>query len=75
MALLGVCFLGVELGLGVSITLSLFLYILETSFPHLAILGRVEKTDLAVDKKQYGAAAKETPGVLALRLDAPMYFG
>nr|AWG96598.2 putative H+/sulfate transporter [Scenedesmus acutus] len=74
-ACLGVCFLGVELGLGVSIGLSLFLYVLETAFPHLAILGRVDKTDLAASTKQFAGTAKTVPGVLALRLDAPMYFG
>jgi MFS superfamily sulfate permease-like transporter len=74
-ACLGVCFLGVELGLGVSIGLSLFLYILETSFPHLAILGRVDKTDLAASTEQFPGVAKAVPGLLALRLDAPLYFG
>jgi sulfate transporter 4 len=74
-ACLGVCFLGVELGLGVSIGLSLFLYILETAFPHLAILGRVDKTDLAASTKQFAGTARAVPGVLALRLDAPLYFG
>eukprot|EP00775_Hariotina_reticulata_P000498 gene498-768_t len=71
----GVLFLGVELGLGVAITLSLFLYILETAFPHTAILGRVEKTDLTVSTEQYKGMSKGVPGVLALRMDAPMYFG
>jgi sulfate transporter 4 len=47
-AALCVVFLGVELGLAVSIGLSLFLYILETAFPHFALLGRVKKTDLFV---------------------------
>ncbi|KAF8059692.1 SULTR2 [Scenedesmus sp. PABB004] len=54
--------------------LSLFCYILETAFPHLAILGSVEKTDLTVSTKQF-PGANTRPGVLALRLDAPIYFG
>lgn len=37
-------FLGVELGLAVSIGVSLLTVVLEAAFPHTAMLGHIEKT-------------------------------
>jgi hypothetical protein len=37
-------FLGAELGLAISIGLALLIVILETAFPHTAVLGQIERT-------------------------------
>ena len=40
-AFLGTLFLGIELGLGISIVLALLVVIFESAFPHTAVLGRI----------------------------------
>lgn len=35
------CFLGIELGLGISIGLALLIVVFESAFPHMAVLGQV----------------------------------
>jgi MFS superfamily sulfate permease-like transporter len=35
-------FLGIELGLAISIALALLIVIMESAFPHSAVLGRVD---------------------------------
>ena len=66
-------FLGAELGLGISIGLALLIVVLETAFPHTAVLGRVERTAVYRNVEQY-PSSELTPGVLVARLDAPVYF-
>jgi sulfate transporter 4 len=72
-AFIGTLFLGAELGLAISIGLALGIVILESAFPHTAVLGRVERTTVYRNVEQY-PNAETTPGVLAARLDAPVYF-
>lgn len=72
-AFLCTLFLGAELGLGISIGLALLIVILESAFPHTAVLGQLEKSTVYRSTEQY-PAAERTPGVLAVRLDAPVYF-
>jgi MFS superfamily sulfate permease-like transporter len=131
-------FLGVELGLAISIGLAILIVIFETAFPHIAVLGRLENTTnvyrcakghkrlcetmLQMDYNKYRVlsnvgstrywtmrvywkatfyifylsswtstssiivpslynrnikqypGAEQTPGVLVVRLDAPIYF-
>jgi sulfate transporter 4 len=43
-AFLCTLFLGVELGLAISIGLALLIVIMESAFPHSAVLGRLEKS-------------------------------
>jgi sulfate transporter 4 len=120
-AFLCTLFLGVELGLGISIGLALLIVILESAFPHTAVLGQIERS--AVYRCGGGAGAVQAqsgksealpgsaacpsvtelhathspphrpaldpatprnieqypqselvPGVLVVRLDAPVYF-
>ncbi|GBF98588.1 sulfate transporter [Raphidocelis subcapitata] len=66
-------FLGAELGLGISIGLALLIVILESAFPHTAVLGQIERTTVYRNIDQY-PSADLTPGVLVVRLDAPVYF-
>ena len=43
-AFLGTLFLGVELGLGIAVGLSLMLVVFESAYPHTAVLGRLPGT-------------------------------
>ncbi len=72
-AFLGTLFLGVELGLGIAICLSLFLVIFESAYPHTAILGRLPGTTEYRNIKNYGQA-EVYDGILLVRVDAPIYF-
>lgn len=46
-------FLGVEIGLAISIGLALMIVIYESAFPHTAMLGRVGTTTIYRNIKQY----------------------
>lgn len=72
-AFLGTLFLGVELGLGISVGLSLFLVIFESAYPHTAILGRLPGTTEYRNIKNYGQAERYD-GIVVVRVDAPIYF-
>ena len=55
-AWLGVMFAGVEIGLAISIGLSVVIVLYKTGFPHMAVLGRlpgttVYRSALALQKK------------------------
>lgn len=46
-------FLGVEIGLAISIGLALMIVIYESAFPHTALLGRVGRTTIYRNVKQF----------------------
>jgi sulfate transporter 4 len=46
-------FLGVEIGLAISIGLALLIVIYESAFPHTALLGRVGNTTIYRNVKQF----------------------
>jgi sulfate transporter 4 len=70
---LGTMFAGVEIGLAISIGLALLIVLYESAFPHTALLGRIGLSRVYRNVKQYPGATR-TPGVLAMRIDAPLYF-
>lgn len=72
-AFLGTLFLGVELGLGLAVGISLLLVIFESAYPHTAVLGRLPGTHHYRNVKQYPNAEKYD-GIILIRLDAPFYF-
>ena len=72
-AFLGTLFLGVELGLGLSVGISLLLVIFESAYPHTAVLGRLPGTHHYRSTKQY-PHAERYDGIVLIRVDAPMYF-
>ena len=72
-AVLGVLFAGVEVGLAIAIGLSILLALFKSAFPHTAVLGRLPGTDVYRNVKQY-ASARTEPGLLAVRVDAPLFF-
>ena len=72
-AFLCTLFLGIELGLALSICLAVLIVIFESAFPHTAVLGRIERSPVWRNVEQY-PAAELVPGLLVVRLDAPVYF-
>ncbi|WIA34220.1 hypothetical protein OEZ86_012573 [Tetradesmus obliquus] len=66
-------FLGVEIGLAISIGLALLIVVYESAFPHTALLGRVGNTTIYRNVKQF-PNSQVLPGIAACRVDAPMYF-
>lgn len=72
-AFLGTLFLGIELGLGIAVGLSLLLVILESANPHTAILGRLPGTTEYRNIKNY-RQAEHYDGIVIVRVDSPMYF-
>ena len=72
-AMLGVWFAGVEIGLSISIGLSVALALYNAAFPHTAVLGRLPGTTVYRNVRQY-ASAKQIDGMLLVRVDAPLFF-
>jgi sulfate transporter 4 len=72
-AFLGTLFLGVEMGLGLSVGISLLLVIFESAYPHTAVLGRLPGTHHYRNIKQY-PNAERYDGTVLIRVDAPIYF-
>ncbi len=72
-AFIGTLFLGVELGLGISVGISLLLVIFESAYPHTAVLGRLPGTHHYRNVKQY-PDAEQYDGIVLVRVDAPIYF-
>ena len=72
-AFIGTLFLGVELGLGIAVGLSLLLVIFESAYPHTAILGRLPGTTEYRNIKNY-RQAERYDGIVIVRVDAPIYF-
>lgn len=64
---------GVEIGLGVSVGLSLVIVIYKTAFPRITTIGRIPETTIYRSNKMYPDAEMVT-GIMMLRIDAPIYF-
>lgn len=69
----GTMFLGVEIGLGIAVIVSLLLVIYESAVPHTAVLGRLPGSTVYRNVKQY-PEAERYDGIVAVRIDAPIYF-
>eukprot|EP00958_Prasinococcus_capsulatus_P026327 scaffold4756_cov357-Prasinococcus_capsulatus_cf.AAC.7 len=72
-AFLGTLFLGVELGIGIAVALSLVFVVYETARPNTAILGQLPGSDVYRSIKQYPKALTRE-GMVILRFDAQVYF-
>lgn len=70
---LGTIFIGVEIGLGISVGLALLIVVAESAFPHTAELGQLPGTEVYRNTKQY-QDAMYADGMVLVRLDAPIYF-
>ena len=66
--------LGIQAGILVGVGASLLWFVVRTTRPHYAVMGRVPGTT-AYRNLRYAPDAVTTPGVLVLRIDAQFYFG
>lgn len=66
--------LGIQWGVALGISASLLLFIVRSTRPHVAVLGRIGDTEAYLNVERHPAAL-QAPGVLAVRIDAQFYFG
>ncbi len=69
MAVLG---FGIETGIIIGVATSLALFLWRTSFPHIAVVGRVGDTEHFRNVHRH--PVQTYPGILALRVDGSLYF-
>jgi sulfate permease, SulP family len=69
MAVLG---LGIETGIMIGVATSVALFLWRTSFPHIAVVGRVGETEHFRNVHRH--QVQTYPGILALRVDGSLYF-
>ncbi|MBL9107245.1 MAG: sulfate permease [Myxococcales bacterium] len=65
--------LGITTGLGLGVLLSLALFVLRTTRPHTAVLGRLPGTTTYRNRLRF-PDAQAVPGVVIVRFDAQLYF-
>jgi SulP family sulfate permease len=65
--------LGIEKGIAVAVVASLVVILQKTSRPHIAVLGRLPGTPVFRNVER-SPAAVTSPGILVVRVDAPLYF-
>ncbi len=64
---------GVSLGLAFGVAASLLFFVLRTTRPHTAVLGRLPGTEVYRNVLRF-PDAETVPGLVIVRLDAPLYF-
>ena len=69
---IAVLLLGIEKGVLVGVSTSLLLFILHTSRPHIAIIGRVPNSEIYLNITRYEVTTCDR--VLAVRIDQSLYF-
>jgi MFS superfamily sulfate permease-like transporter len=74
LALLGVITIDVLPGLLIAVGASLLLFVYRASRPHVAVLGKVPETADAYTDLQRHPANQVLPGLVIVRLDAPLFF-
>ncbi|KAF3441935.1 hypothetical protein FNV43_RR15851 [Rhamnella rubrinervis] len=72
-AFFGVAFISMDVGLMLSVGLSLLRALLYVARPAICKLGRIPNSSLYRDVEQYSNAIQE-PGILVLQLGSPIYF-
>jgi sulfate permease, SulP family len=65
--------LGIERGIAVAVVASLLVMLRHTTRPHVAVLGRLPGTPVFRNVER-SPEAVTSPGVVVLRVDAPLYF-
>ncbi|KAJ4745677.1 sulfate transporter 1 [Rhynchospora pubera] len=70
---LGVIFISVQGGLGISVGLSIFRILFQITRPKIAILGNIQGTDIYRNLHQY-KEAQRIPGFIILSVEAPINF-
>lgn len=64
--------LGIETGIIIGVVTSVSLFLWRTSFPHIAVVGRVGDTEHFRNVHRHNV--QTYPGILALRVDGSLYF-
>ncbi|URD76376.1 STAS domain [Musa troglodytarum] len=72
-AYLGVVFGSVEIGLVIAVAISILRVLLFVARPRTTVLGNIPNSSIYRRMDQY-SEAQSVPGVLILRVDAPVYF-
>lgn len=67
-----VLILGVEAGILIGMAISIALYLLRTSRPHIAVVGRVADTEHFRNIERH--RVRTVPTILAIRVDESLYF-
>jgi SulP family sulfate permease len=65
--------LGVELGIGIAVVVSILLIVVRVSAPRMPELGRIPGTEYLLPRRKH-AEATAFPGAVILRIDAPLWF-
>lgn len=66
--------LGVKTGIFAAVGASMVWFVIKTTRPHYAILGRLPNSEAYRNVERH-AQAQTTPGILAIRFDAQFYYG
>ncbi|KAJ7965669.1 Sulfate transporter 1.1 [Quillaja saponaria] len=72
-AFFGVVFVSVEIGLLIAVSISFAKILLQVTRPRTAILGKIPRTTVYRNIRQY-PEANRVPGVLIVRIDSAVYF-
>ncbi len=70
--ILATLFIGVEVGVGTGIILSICLHLYHTSKPHIAIIGQVPGTEHFRNVLRH--KVETTPEIIGIRIDESLYF-
>ncbi len=74
LTLVATALLGPQTGLILGVLASVLLFLITTSQPHFAVLGRIPNTETYLNVERH-AHAIEAPEIVVLRIDAQLYFG
>lgn len=66
--------LGVKTGIFLAVGVSMVWFVIKTTRPHFAVLGKLPETTVYRNVKRH-SEAETTDGVLAIRFDAQFYYG
>lgn len=66
--------LGVKTGIFAAVGASMVWFVIKTTRPHYAILGRLPNSEAYRNVERH-SLAQTTPGILAIRFDAQFYYG
>jgi SulP family sulfate permease len=66
--------LGIQWGILVGVGASVLLFLVRTTRPHFAVLGRIPESQTYLNASRH-PQAETLPGILLVRIDAQFYFG